>query len=138
MNSYLSIPTLIPYLTVEDTKASISFYQQAFGFEWKNSLEANSKDTIDHVEMLYKDILIMFAQVGTFRSTKKTFKMMGVESPFTLYIYCDNVDYFYQNAIKKGAESLMEPRDEFWGDRVCLLKDLDGYEWMFAQRNSPI
>ena len=127
-------PTHIPYLTVSNTIASVSFYEKAFGFKWLNENEINTDGTLDHVEMAYKDMLIMFAREGAFGSTKKTFTHLGVESPMTLYFYCDDVDHMYEQAITAGAISLMTPNDAHWGDRVCLLKDNDGYEWMFAVR----
>ena len=33
-----------------------------------------------------------------------------------------------------GAEILNEPEDMFWGDRTVMLRDPDGYKWMFATK----
>lgn len=129
-------PFFIPYLTASDTKASIHFYTNAFGFIWRNENELDENGCIHHVEMTFGNLVLMFAQQGAFGSTKVPFKAMGVESPITLYLYCDDVDALYQKAITCGAEGLMNPRNEFWGDRVCLLKDPDGYEWMFATKSA--
>lgn len=129
-----SCPTLIPYLTVSNTKAAISLYQKAFGFKWLNEAEMAADGTLDHVEMQYKDVLIMFAGEGCFGSTKRTFTKLGAESPMTLYFYCDDVDQMHNTAVASGMQSLMEPNDAHWGDRMCILKDPDGYEWMFAKR----
>ena len=126
--------SVIPYLTVSDTMASISLYQKAFGFKWINESEVAADGSLDHVEMQYKDVLVMFAREGAFGSTKKTFTHLGVEAPNCLYFYCDDVDQMHATATAAGLTSLMEPNDAHWGDRVCLLKDHDGYEWMFAKR----
>ncbi|MES2608028.1 MAG: hypothetical protein V4544_04805 [Pseudomonadota bacterium] len=85
-------PTLIPYLTVSDTKASVDLYQKAFGFTWLNEAEVTADGTLDHVEMQYKDVLIMFAREACFGSTKKIFTKLGAETPMTLYLHCDDVD----------------------------------------------
>ncbi len=38
------------------------------------------------------------------------------------------------NAVKKaGLEILLEPVDEFYGDRVFVFLDPDGYEWKISQ-----
>lgn len=128
------IPTMIPYLTVGNTKSAIDFYEKAFGFKWLNSSEVDGDGEIQHVEMQYKDILIMFAPEGAFGGTTKTPATLGVQCPMNLYLYCDDVDTFHQQAIKAGAKSLMEPNDAFWGDRVCQLGDPDGFLWMFAKK----
>ena len=126
-------PTMIPYLTVKNARNSLDFYKKAFGFTWLNSTEVDSKGEINHVEMQYKDVLVMFASEGAFGGTTKAPVTLGTEPSMNLYLYCDNVDVFYDQALKAGAISLMEPNDAFWGDRVCQLKDPDGFMWMFAK-----
>lgn len=125
------LPTLIPYLTARNTLESVRFYEKAFGFEWKNAHEQDETG-IQHVEMTYRDIYIMFAQEGAFDSPSKTPATLNIPSPMTLYLYCDDVDHLYRQAVAHGAKTLMEPHDAYWGDRVCQISDLDGYYWMFA------
>jgi PhnB protein len=35
-------------------------------------------------------------------------------------------------ATSAGATLVQQPRDEFWGDRCCLIVDPQGYSWMLA------
>lgn len=127
------MPTLIPYLTVAHAKNSIRFYEKAFGFEWLNSKELDMDGNIEHVEMRFKDVIIMFASEGAFGSSVKTPAHLG-ESPATsLYLYCDDVDAIYKRSTENGATSLFKPNDSFWGDRFCKVTDPDGNEWMFAK-----
>jgi uncharacterized glyoxalase superfamily protein PhnB len=128
----LYLPTLTPYLTVKSTIDSITFYKNAFGFVWHN--ESECKEVPEHVEMSYKDVFIMFAQEGAFGGTTKAPATLNIECPMNLYLYCDDVDVFHANAVKHGAESTMAPNDAFWGDRVCQLKDPNGFMWMFAKK----
>lgn len=137
MDNPLRMPTLIPYLTVRKSKTAIIFYEQAFGFQWKNIQDQDEHGEIEHVEMVYRDIYIMFAQEGAFGSPTKAPTTLNILVPMTLYLYCDNVDQLYQQAIAAGATSLQEPHDAFWGDRVCQVSDPDGYSWMFATPNTP-
>lgn len=133
MDTNKNIPTMIPYLTVKNSKESIRFYEQAFGFNWLNAAETTESGEIEHVEMSYKDVLIMFASEGSFGSTNKAPITTSTRSPMSLYLYCDDLESLYQQAIKAGATSLMEPFDAFWGDRVFQVSDINGYEWMFAK-----
>jgi uncharacterized glyoxalase superfamily protein PhnB len=126
------VPTLIPYFTVQSTSEAIQFYERAFGFQWDNVSEASSSGEVEHVEMSYKDILIMFSLEGAFGSPLKAPMSLKMEMPLTLYIYCDDVDALYRQAKAAGAQVLMEPNDAFWGDRVFQVQDRDGYRWMFA------
>jgi uncharacterized glyoxalase superfamily protein PhnB len=51
----------------------------------------------------------------------------------SLYVYVDDVDAHFRNAVEAGAEPLTEPADMFWGDRMYAVKDLEGHHWSFAQ-----
>ncbi|CAO5681867.1 MAG: putative protein [Holosporales bacterium] len=126
------LPTLTPYLTVKNTKESIIFYENAFGFVWYNKDECN--ETPEHVEMTYKDIFVMFAQEGAFGGITKAPITLGIECPMNLYLYVDDIDTFFENALLHGAVSMMPPENAFWGDRVCQVKDPNGFMWMFAKK----
>ena len=39
----------------------------------------------------------------------------------------------YQAVKDAGLEILLEPVDEFYGDRVFMFLDPDGYEWKISQ-----
>jgi uncharacterized glyoxalase superfamily protein PhnB len=49
-----------------------------------------------------------------------------------LYLYVPNVDAVYQKAIKAGGKSLMEPMDQFYGDRSGSIMDPAGNRWFIA------
>lgn len=126
--------SFIPYLTVRDAKASVKLYQDAFGLEWKNQAEQGADEPLTHVEMKFKEQDVMFSVEGAFGSTKKSPKSLGIECPINLYFYCDDVDALWERASKvEGVTAALAPNDAFWGDRMCMLKDLDDYEWTFAK-----
>lgn len=120
-----------PYITVSDVEKMSSFYQEAFQFE-KGELVPGEDGTIWHGEMKYKDQLIMLGKALAYGGTTKSPNMTGIESPMNLFLYCEDVDEFFKKAVKAGAVALIEPQDMFWGDRMCKLKDPDGYLWCFA------
>lgn len=124
-------PWVSPYVIVSDVDRAVNFYEQAFGFE-RVHLVAGEDGTSWHAEVRYKDHLIMFGKAGAYGGKTRAPLESGMESPINLYLYCDDVDEFYENALDAGAKSLSEPEDTFWHDRMCRLQDLDGYVWCFA------
>lgn len=123
-----------PYLTVADVDRAVKFYQEAFNFRVKK-LVPGEDGTSWHAEMTYKGQLLMCGKEGAHGSTCKSPRSSGVESPISLYLYCENVDDFYKRALEKGAKSLAEPENMFWGDRMCRLQGPDNYVWCFATYN---
>jgi len=125
-------PWLTPYLTVADPRRALDFYIAAFGFQCRAKMEDSGQ--IQHVEMTYKEqLILMFCPEGAFGSTAKAPVTLGVEAPAAFYVYVDDVDAFYRQALAHGAKSLMPPDDMFWGDRYCGLLDTEGYRWGFAR-----
>lgn len=124
-------PWITPYMTLQDPEKTVEFYQTAFGFEVKE-LAPGEDGSIWHVEMCYQGQLLMMGKQGAWGGTTQAPASSGVASPINLYVYVENVDAFYQYALKCGAKSLTEPADMFWGDRMCTLEDPEGYSWCFA------
>lgn len=116
---------LSPYLIVRDAKASLDFYAKAFGFKKKNAI-AGQDGVIKHAEMTWKDAVVMF---GAFESAPPS---SGYSCPISLYVYCDDVDALFNRASAAGAAVVHPPKEMFYGDRVCQIKDPDGYTWSFA------
>lgn len=123
---------LIPYLVVKDADAALAFYQKAFGFEKRMALPGPNGKTA-HAEMMWRDAMIM---LGTPHSSSewpsKPPAMSQVASPVSFYLYCDNVDASFARAIAAGAKQIKPPQDMWYGDRICVVEDADGYTWHFA------
>jgi PhnB protein len=52
--------------------------------------------------------------------------------PGSLYLYVEDTDSTYRRAIDAGATSLMEPANQFYGDRNAGIKDPSGNMWWIA------
>jgi len=126
-----TIPQLSPYLTVSDGTKSIDFYRNAFGFEIEDEVKDDAGKPM-HVSMRKQDAYIMFSPEGAYGGAKKTPVNLGVTMPINMYVYCEDTDELYKQAVAYGATTIMEPQDSFWGDRFCAVSDIDGYEWCFA------
>ncbi|MBS0359157.1 MAG: VOC family protein [Proteobacteria bacterium] len=120
-----------PYLMVSDVDKAAQFYEKAFSFKTENLVPGEDGTTF-HGEFKYQDQLIMLGKDGSKNCAAKSPKATGIESPMSLYLYCENVDDFYKHAVSAGAKSLLAPENMFWGDRMCRLEDPDGYSWSFA------
>ena len=113
--------TITPYLLLKDVKNFLVFLRNAYDAE-----DISTSETPDGT--------IMHAQV----KIGDSFMMMGEASgewkpmPASIYLYVNDVDSVYNKAIKAGAQSLMEPRNEFYGDRMAGVGDSFGNMWWIA------
>jgi hypothetical protein len=48
------------------------------------------------------------------------------------------IDAVYQRALQAGATSLMEPADQFYGDRSAGVKDVVGNQWWIATHREDV
>lgn len=124
-------PWISPYLMVRDVDTAIKFYQKAFGFNVRD-VSAGPDGTPQHAELTYHDQLIMIGKEGSMGGASKSPASSGVVPPINLYVYCEDVDKFFNHAVKVGASGEAKPEDTLWGDRMCCLKDPEGYIWCFA------
>jgi PhnB protein len=74
---------------------------------------------------------VVHATVRIGDSTLMISDVMKDMEPITamLYLYVDDVDTIYQQAIDAGGTSTREIRDEFYGDRAGAIKDAWGNNW---------
>lgn len=126
-------PWLMPYLTVRDARASLKFYSSAFGFV-AGQVARDAAGRPEHCELHYHGQLVaMFAPEGAFGSTARSPRTLGIEPPQTFYVYCTDPDRIFAQALAAGAHAVVPPSDQLWGDRMCCVRDPDGYQWGFAR-----
>lgn len=113
--------TVTPYLVVDNAKQLITFLQAAFDAEIKSLFEG-ADEAILNAEVKIGDSMLMIADARDNCRAK----------PTMLYLYVPDVDAAYQRAIAAGAESMMEPADQFYGDRNGGVRDHSGNEWWLA------
>lgn len=123
-------PYLAPFLYLHDADAAYAWYQKAFGFAAGMRMD-DGQGRLQHGELRYRDMQIMLGPEGGPYGQRSP-KSGKFTAPFNLYIYVDDVDAFARKAQAAGAEVLQAPKDEFWGDRVAVLRDPEGYLWWFA------
>jgi len=114
--------TVTPYLIVEGAKKTISFMEQALGAQHDHEPTLRPDGTIMHATLKIGDSMVMISDASEHAKAM----------PVMLYLYVPDVDAAYQRAIKAGATSIMEPADQFYGDRSGGVKDAAGNSWVFG------
>ena len=110
--------TITPYLVVGDADAELTFLQTAFGgAEVLCHRDGNNKVT--HAEVRIGDSLVMLGQATD------QFKALAA----ALYLWIDDVDATYAQALKAGAKSESAPEDKPYGHRNAGVIDPNGVTW---------
>lgn len=123
--------TATPYLTLQDASAAIDFYKRAFGAkELCRMLGPDGK--IMHAEITIGDSHIMLTDESSASETKSPQTLKGTAS--ALFLYVEDVDAAFKQALKAGAKQTQSLQDMFWGDRFGKLTDPFGHHWMLASR----
>jgi len=117
--------SLTPYLVVKDTNEALEFYKKAFKAK-ENFRTIAPNGEIGHCEMQIGNSRFMFS--GHFGDMDET-----TPTPSSsLLIYVEEVDEFFAQAVKAGAEEVRPVEDQFYGDRMGTLKDPNGHIWHIA------
>jgi PhnB protein len=114
--------TITPYLIVEGAEKLISFMKEAFGAQYDHEPAKRPDGTIMHAALKIGNSMLMISDASEHAKA----------SPVMLYLYVPNADAAYQRAVKAGATSVMEPADQFYGDRSGGVKDFAGNQWFFG------
>jgi PhnB protein len=115
--------TVTPYLTVDDARKLIEFLKAAFDAKVPELL-TDEEGNPRHAEAQIGDSRVMIGQArGEWKAR-----------PSTIYLYVDETDETYRRALAAGAKSLMEPADQFYGDRNAGVEDALGNWWWIATR----
>jgi PhnB protein len=128
--------TVTAYLVVKDAAKAIDFYQRAFGAKELGRATGPGGRGVMHAEI----------QIGTSRvMLSDEFPGQGPQAPQTIggtscqmFLYVENVDTAYQQAVNAGAKSDMPPADMFWGDRFSKLTDPFGHSWALATHKEDV
>ncbi len=113
--------SVTPYLTVPNVDRLIDFLKHTFGAEEKERF-LRPDGGIMHAEVKIGDSLIMLGEpMGQWKAR-----------PGQLYVYVKDIDEAYSRALEAGATSVMEPADQFYGDRSGGVTDPSGNFWFIA------
>lgn len=112
--------TVTPYLLASDARKLLDFLKAAFGAV-STEFISDSDGSVAHAEVKIGDSIVM---VGGKKNAPLTTSMF--------YLYVEDTDAVYQQALAAGATSLMEPQNKFYGDRNAAVQDPFGNQWWIA------
>ncbi|HZY79725.1 MAG TPA: VOC family protein [Cyclobacteriaceae bacterium] len=114
--------TVTPHLVVDGADEFLEFVKKAFNGQVVGDVHRTPDNQVMHATVKIGDSMVMVAD---------TMDDMKAERAM-LYLYLENADNIYKQAIAAKAESIQEPRDEFYGDRTSAVKDRWGIKWWIA------
>lgn len=115
--------TVTPYVTVQGAADFLKFVEKIFGGKQVDRVD-RPDGLIMHATVRIGDSLIMVSDANE--------QMPAM--PASLYVYVDDVDGTYRQAIEAGAKSDMEPVDMFWGDRFANFTDRWNINWSVGKQ----
>jgi PhnB protein len=116
--------TLTPYVPVDGAADAIEYYKRAFGA--KGRMRMNGPDgSIAHAEIEIGDSLVIVSDPFP-QSTVESPRSLGGTSA-SIFLYVEDVDAVVKQAVDAGTEIVMEPQDQFWGDRFGTITDPFGH-----------
>ena len=119
-----------PYLIFQNCAEAIEFYKKALGATERFRMPDAQGRRIMHAEMQIGNSVIMMADEAPQMDAFSLQHFGG--SPVSLLLYTEDCDALYGRALAAGAESIREPADQPYGDRMSGVKDPFGYKWYLA------
>ena len=123
-------------LFVNDMATMVRFYRDVLGFEI-----IDGEDAVN-VYLIKNGTLFMLYERKNFEkmTNRKYEYLKGLNGHFEIALYVDTfeeVDSEYAKAVEKGAQSVLEPTTEPWGQRTCYIADPEGNLIEIGSFNKP-
>jgi PhnB protein len=121
--------TITPYFSVRDAHGLVDFLKRAF--DAVAEIHTMPDGSIMNAQVQVGTSMVLIGQASKDQPADKLM-------PAMLYMYVEDVDAVYGKAIAAGGESIVEPRDQFYGDRVGAVRDLSGNQWWIASHKEEM
>ena len=116
-----------PFLIANDAQKVIDFATKALGAHTVSCLRHND-GTIWNAELEVFGAKVLIAGA---HGDQQAF-------PAFLYLYVEDADSVFKQAIEAGGEPLMQTSDQFFGDRNAGVMDSQGNVWWIATRKENL
>ena len=113
--------TVTPYINVKDARKFLEFIKKAFDAKVHYIMEYEGM--VGHADIQIGDSRLMVSEAS---------ENMNPAQQISLYLYVPDSDAAYKKALDAGATSIMEPANQFYGDRNSGVKDFAGNTWWMA------
>jgi PhnB protein len=122
-------------LTVHNGRGAIEFYQKAFGAREMFLMEG-PPGKIGHAELRIGDSTIMLSDEMPGGSCRSPQSLGG--TTITLFLYVEDADRTFNQAVTAGAKVVRPVEDMFWGDRYGQIMDPFGHAWGLATHKEDL
>ena len=120
--------TITAGLICKKASAAIDLYKKAFGAK-EISRMAGPNGQIVHAELQIGDSHLFLSDEFPGMAVAPT---AGAPPSQSLYLYVEDVDATYKQAIAAGCSEGMPVMNMFWGDRFGKVVDPEGHHWNLA------
>ena len=127
--------SITPYLAIRDAAKAITFYQEAFGATQMFRMDGPD-GKVGHAELRIGDSVLMLSDENPQGGCASPSSLNG--TTVTIFLYVEDVDATFNQAVKAGAKVAMPVADMFWGDRHGQLIDPFGHRWSIATRKEDL
>lgn len=120
--------TVTPYMIIKDAAKAIEFYKKALGAVEMFCMKSPD-GKVKHAEIKIGNSPIMISDEC------EEYQMRGPQaggSPMHLYLYVEDVDSLFNQAIAAGGKQIYPVDNKFYGDRSGGFADPFGYSWSIA------
>ena len=123
-------------LFVEDMGRMIRFYRDVLGFEIKEDEDTSNV-------FLVKDgtLFLLYGRSDFEKMTSRRYEYIkGLNGHSEIALYVDTfeeVDERFKEVVSKGAQPILEPTTEPWGQRTCYIADPEGNLIEIGSFNKP-
>lgn len=124
--------TFTPSANYRDPKAALDWLERAFGFE-RVMVITNDKGEVEHAEMSFqgRGYVMIGGEWTDFVASPAS---VGGRNTQRIHVHMtEGLDAHCERARAAGAQIVREPQEEFYGDRVYMVRDLEGHVWTFSQ-----
>lgn len=121
--------TFYPSLTYADAPTAIAWLCKVFGFT-KRLVVPGPNGAILHSELSFGDGVIMVGSANPDRGRASPRDLAAVSQGICVHV--DDPDAHFQRAVAGGASIIEELKDEDYGSRGYMAKDLEGHQWYFG------
>ncbi|NNV56813.1 VOC family protein [Limnovirga soli] len=115
--------SITPYLHVQGLPHLMGFLTHAFGAKEISATKLPDGMVINACMQIGNAVIEISEVHGGF-----------YPMPCAIHLYVADVDAVYAQAVEVGAEPVMEPTNQFYGDREAFVKDPCGNHWYIASR----
>ena len=124
-------PSLSSAICYRDPKAALAWLEKAFGFETFMVI-TDAEGNLGHSEMRYGNGIIMVGNEWT--ADHKSPASIEGKNTQTVHVHVnEDIDTHCARAKAAGAEIIMAPETQFYGDRTYRARDPEGHIWTFGQ-----